>query len=80
VWPSGKSRNAERGGLTARVMSRALVMQSVGIPAASACLATSPTDWWQTGQTGTSSTASTPSSRNRAVRAGARSPETRREE
>ena len=35
VWPSGKSRKAARGGLTARVMSSALVIERVGMPAAS---------------------------------------------
>jgi len=44
VWPSGKSRKAARGGATERVIDRALVMQSVGIPAASSSRAISPTD------------------------------------
>lgn len=44
VWPSGKSRNTARGGQTDRVIEYALDSDKVGIPAASTCLAISPTD------------------------------------
>jgi len=58
VWPSGRSAKAALGGLTEAVIEYALVSMIVGMPAASSCLAISPTDWWQTGQTGTNSTMS----------------------
>jgi len=32
VCPSGKSRNAARGGLAAAVIDQALVIESVGMP------------------------------------------------
>ena len=44
VWPSGKSRKTPRGTPTASVMLSALVKQTVEMPAASSCLAISPTD------------------------------------
>ena len=72
--------NTDLGGFTAWVMSKADVIEMVGMPLVSAARAIRPTDWWQTGQAGTRNSTSTPFSRTLSMRAGAKSSVTLRAE